>query len=258
VELGGGAAPRKITGTTPREERPAQIAGLRRDCAVRRAQDWRTSQRLGCHSSQAFGPSRRIWVDDMIECLAWILALAPPLLLLALSERQSNRSKIWLRWLTILSTLAAGVVLALFYSAQSWTIGVRPLWAATAEGTVNLSPLPEPTPQRFQVHLERSEEERILRVEPYYESGWGCPSQALELRLYDPQGSLLAWIPRGTVFQCWCIDTSGCGVWAARFLPETRGTYSLWVTPLSPHMGYIQLSVLEDAWARYPFSRLLR
>lgn len=144
--------------------------------------------------------------------------------------------------LVVLLILAA-VGVAIGYAVVQES-GYLVLWEGKAEGTVGLEVGDRIEPQVFEISLTASEKERILRVDPHPESGWGYPDFNIEVQLLDPDGEVIAEIPKDRVFSTLLGKQSEYAE-SLRFEVAKDGLYTLIVTPLTVHIDYIRLDIRE-------------
>lgn len=96
----------------------------------------------------------------------------------------------------------------------------------------------------FEIFLAASEKERILRVDPYPESGWGYPDFNIEVRLLDLDGNLVVEIPKDHIYSA-PYRKQNEYTESLRFKVTKEGLYTLIVTPLTVHIDHIRLDIQE-------------
>lgn len=116
------------------------------------------------------------------------------------------------------------------------------LWEDKAEVTAGLEPGDRVEPKVFEIFLAASDKERILRVAPYPESGWGYPDFNIEVRLLDPDGNVVVEIPEEHVYSAPNNERHEYTE-SLRFKVAKEGLYTLMLTPLTVHIDHIKLDI---------------
>lgn len=152
--------------------------------------------------------------------------------------------------LVILGTLAvAGFTIGyIIWEDRAWNV----LWEAKAEGTAGMEAGASAPRQLFEIPLSASHKERVLKVEPHPESGWGYPDFNIAVWLFDPDENVVAEIPKDQVYSA---GVHGPTVFerpsqsryaeSVRFNVRKDGIYTLIVTPLTLHIDHIRLVIRE-------------
>jgi hypothetical protein len=143
--------------------------------------------------------------------------------------------------LVVVCLLVAGAIVGLLILEEA---SYEVLWEATADGTVGLEAGDAVDVQVFEFALTASEKERILRVDPDPESGWGYPDFSIEVRLLDSEGNTVAEIERDDLFSA-PDNRQSQYTKLRRFQAPQGGTYTLEVLPLATHLDHVDLEVRE-------------